>query len=135
MAVVAVTLPSASPVCVPSQARKILVADPKTWKISSFGVVGNSGDNGRSLWHGGVLANNGKIYCIPFDADAILVIDPAVPHVSTFGAVGSTKQKVGKSKLLLYFLKVRPLLLHRLLPPYLFLTTSKAAIHLSLIHI
>ena len=55
--------------------------------------MGNPGDHGRSLWYGGVLANNGKIYDIPFDADTVLVIDPAVPRVPTLGAVGSAKQK------------------------------------------
>ena len=59
----------------PAQARKVLVVDPEQWKTSSFGVVGNSGDQGEILWHGGVLANDDKIYGIPFDANAILVIE------------------------------------------------------------
>ena len=54
--------------------------EPRIVTIGSFA--------GAWKWHGGVVANDNKVYCIPCSGTSVLAIDAACGTVETFGNVG-----------------------------------------------
>ena len=67
--------------CVPYNATAVMVIDPDTNVITTFGSIA-----GTSKYVGGVLARDGKIYCISATAGNILVIDPSTNTTTTIGS-------------------------------------------------
>ncbi|HMV36040.1 MAG TPA: hypothetical protein PKD60_09110, partial [Turneriella sp.] len=48
------------------------------------------GPAGTDRWHGGVLANNGRIYAAPGSQGTILEINPTTQATQQFGSFGAT---------------------------------------------
>lgn len=57
---------------IPHYAEPILVVDPKTSRISTWGSFGTS----KGKWAGAVAAPNGSIYCFPYANSNFLVLQP-----------------------------------------------------------
>jgi len=76
---------------IPQNSTSVLVIDPITNTVSTFGSLSADADK----WQGGVLAPNGKIYGIPRNSNSVLVIDPATDTTFTFGSLVGTDKWFG----------------------------------------
>jgi len=77
--------------CIPLNYGYVMVIDTinkTTTNIgTNYGSSGVVGQVGSAKWHGGVLADNGKIYCIPRGYSQMLEIDPSTDTTSLVGSV------------------------------------------------
>ena len=65
-----------------AEAAKGVTSDPNVYTIP--------GPAGTDRWHGGVLANNGRIYAAPGSQGTILEINPTTQATQQFGSFGAT---------------------------------------------
>ena len=77
----AAAISKASPRAVAVAALPAMQSDePRIMTIGAF--------EGAWKWHGGVVANDGKVYCIPCSGTSVLAVDAARGTAETFGNVG-----------------------------------------------
>lgn len=83
--------------CVPYYAKYVMRIDPTTDAVSFMSTdvkTTTYANTTTTMWSGGVLGPDGKIYCIPFNAGYILVIDPVEQTVYNLADSNNSKINV-----------------------------------------